>query len=75
MLRTDQVIEDVPLVDHDGDERLVLGPLDAPQVPGRLVDQGVEQLQEVLVRLSHHLCDQEQQLRRVVIDEEKTDRN
>lgn len=41
---THQLIEDVSLVDMDGDERLVLGPLILAQLPGRHVDQLIEEV-------------------------------
>lgn len=47
-------IEDVPLVDVDGDEGLVLRPLHRFQVAGRLVDEQVEQVEETVVHLRHY---------------------
>ena len=51
-----QVVKDIPLVDMDGDEGLKHCPLHFGQVPGCLVNQCVEQFQETLVGLLHHLA-------------------
>lgn len=51
---THQVIKYVPLVDVDGDEGLVLGPLHSPQVSCGHVNQCVEQIQEQLVGFGHN---------------------
>ena len=53
---TNQVIEDVPLVDMDRDEGLELCALDRAQFLCRLSDERVEQIEEVLVRLGHGLA-------------------
>jgi len=52
---THQVIEDVALVDMNGDERLVLGPLVPAQVPGCHVDQLIEEVQKLLIGCLHDL--------------------
>lgn len=52
---THQLVEDVSLMDVNGDERLVLGPLVPAQVPGRHVDQLIEKIQELLVGCLHDL--------------------
>ena len=51
----DQHVEDVPLVHVHRDQGLELGPLHLLQVLGRLTDQGVEQVQELVVGLLHDL--------------------
>lgn len=52
---THQLVKDVSLVDVDGDERLVLGPLVSAQLPGRHIDQLVEEVQELLIGCLHDL--------------------
>lgn len=54
-LSTHQLVEDVSLVDMDGDERLVLGPLISAQLSGCHVNQLVEQIQELLIGRLHDL--------------------
>ena len=49
-----QIIKDVPLMNHDGDESFELGSLDFAQISCCLVNQCVEQLQEILVGLRHY---------------------
>lgn len=46
-------IEDVPLVDVDGDEGLVFRSLHRFQVARRLVNEQVEQVEETVVHLRH----------------------
>lgn len=48
-------IEDVTLVNVDGDERLELNALNSSEVSRRLVDQGVQQFEELVVGLGHNL--------------------
>lgn len=50
-----QLVEDVSLVDVDGDERLILGPLVSAQISGRHVDQLVEEVKELLIGRLHDL--------------------
>ena len=52
---THKIIKYVSPVNHDGDERLELGSLDLAEIPRGLVDEGVEELQKVLIGLRHHL--------------------
>ena len=40
----------------DGDERLVLGPLHLVQILGCLTDEGVEDVEELVVSLRHDLA-------------------
>ena len=42
-------------MNHDGDESLELGSLDLAEIPRGLVDESVEEFQEVLIGLRHHL--------------------
>ena len=49
-------VEDVPLVHVHRDQRLELGPLHLVQVLGRLADQRVQHVQELVVRLLHDLA-------------------
>ena len=55
LLSTYQVVEDVPLMDVNGNERLVLGTLDLGQVLQCHVNQAVQHLQERLVGGGHDL--------------------
>lgn len=48
-------VEDVPLVHVDRDQGLELDPLHLLQVLGRLTDEGVEQVEELVVGLLHDL--------------------
>ena len=59
---THQLIEDVLLVNVDGDECLVLGPLVSTQVPGRHVDQLVQKVQKLLIGGLHYLSANEKTL-------------
>ena len=52
---SDQVIEDVSLVDVDGDECLVLDALHLAQVLSGHLDQCGQHIQEESVGLAHHL--------------------
>ena len=51
-----QVIEDIALMDVDGDECFEFCPLHFGEVSCCLVDQGVEQFEEELVGLRHHFA-------------------
>ena len=52
---THKIIKYVSPVNHDGDESLELGSLDLAEIPRGLVDESVEEFQEVLIGLRHHL--------------------
>lgn len=54
-LSAHQLVEDVPLVDVDGDERLILGPLISAQIPGRHINQLIEEVEELLIGRLHDL--------------------
>ena len=51
----DQHVEDVPLVHVDRDQGLELYPLHLLEVLGRLTDEGVEEVEELVVGLLHDL--------------------
>ena len=50
-----QLVEDVPLVHVHRDQRLELRPLHLRQVLHCLADQGVQDVQELVVRVAHYL--------------------
>ena len=52
---THEIIKYVSPVNHDGDERLELSSLDFAEISRGLIDEGVEEFQEVLIGLRHHL--------------------
>ena len=55
MLITHKVIEDVPLMDMDGDKGFELGSVHLGEVGDGDVNQCVQHDQEVLIGLFHHL--------------------
>lgn len=50
-----QIIENVSLVDMDGDQRLIFGPLVPAQLSSRHVDELIEEVQELLIGRLHDL--------------------
>lgn len=40
-------------MDVYGDERFEFDPFDLQQIPSRLIDEGIQQLQEAIVRFGH----------------------
>ena len=53
--QTDQVVEDVSLVDVDCDERLKADGVDLGEVARRLGDEHVEDVEELLIGRLHNL--------------------
>lgn len=50
---TNQTIKNVPLMDMDGDQRFVFGPLYRFQVTRRLINEKIEKIQETIIHLGH----------------------
>lgn len=51
---TYQAVKYVPLVNVDGDEGLILRALDRLEIPGSLVDEQIQQVQETVIHVGHH---------------------
>lgn len=52
--KADQSIENVPLMDVDGDQSFKFHPFQFGQIPGRLIDQSVQKFQKSVVCFGHH---------------------
>ena len=52
---THQIIKDISLMDVNGNKGFKLGPLNLGQVARSLINQQVQQFQESLISLRHHL--------------------